>query len=290
MVDQGDQSIPWHVLISALMLFVVILFIGLVYEERTSDTTLEKVIIARDIALLLDTVYAAPGDIQYIYNLGKYQYGIKVRAGVVTVSDPSTSVSYVYAEDGSFDKNPDFESTDIIKQVVLRKRGNEVTVSGVAADITSNARSEFERFMDFVDWNAWQEEENGLSVKFNFDPLLFDDSYFIHFYEDDDVKRVRLEQETAEGIVGETSEIDEDPDGLSGRLVITGARNAGDYQKFLDNPQWQSGVISPSGAEPEVAEDVIIKRSSLIITKCWDRLVIAADSEFVEGAECARRG
>ncbi len=78
------------------MLFSVAAFIlasvaGIVLFSDTSNaldrTLLEKNFIARDLAMAIEAVYAAPGDIDYTYNLGSYRFKIDFIGGKVLVID-----------------------------------------------------------------------------------------------------------------------------------------------------------------------------------------------------------
>ncbi len=57
-------------------------------------TLLEKNYIARDLAMAIEAVYASPGDIDFVYNLGGYRYRIDVVGGRVVVKDGLEEVSY----------------------------------------------------------------------------------------------------------------------------------------------------------------------------------------------------
>ncbi len=57
-------------------------------------TYLEKNYIARDLAMTIEAVYASPGNLDYIYNLGSYRYNIDVVGGKVIVKDGESEVSY----------------------------------------------------------------------------------------------------------------------------------------------------------------------------------------------------
>lgn len=68
--------------------------------DRVSGDLIEKLYIARDLALTIDAVYAAPGDVTYTYNLGNFHYYIDVIDGKVLVKkdiEESTPVSYRFA-------------------------------------------------------------------------------------------------------------------------------------------------------------------------------------------------
>ncbi len=53
--------------------------------DDVNGTTLEKNYIARDIALTLDAVYAAPGDIEYTYSMKNYKFVVEIKNSKVFV-------------------------------------------------------------------------------------------------------------------------------------------------------------------------------------------------------------
>lgn len=275
MVDQGDQDIPWHLLLSGVMLLVVLLVMGMIYKERVSDDTLEKVIIARDISLLLDVMYAAPGDVQYVYDLGDLSYGISVENGVVQVLDPDSKVVYVYGEDTGFE-NPVLEAGQPVSQIQITKRDGIVRVVGVTDNTNDNANSEFFRLRTLLveQVNA----EDGCAVKFQFDTFLLNSEYFVRLI--DDV--LRLEHQTDEDITRIQA--------MNARnIVITDAKSQDAFDAVLDNPQYVNAIISPFGVPPLNPPSVILNARNLIIVKSNARLVIAEDHPFIEVPECVSK-
>ncbi len=70
------------------LLFAGIVSTGIV-ERAWSDIkgeTLEKNYIARDIALVLDAVYASPGDVEYVYSMKGYKYVVEIKNARVMVN------------------------------------------------------------------------------------------------------------------------------------------------------------------------------------------------------------
>ena len=62
----GTQKTYFTMIDLILLLLIAVGFLAFIYQVASS-TLLEKNYLARDIALLLDTVYASPGDTHYIY-------------------------------------------------------------------------------------------------------------------------------------------------------------------------------------------------------------------------------
>ena len=70
------------------ILFAGFLLLGIVNKslEDIKGETLEKNYIARDIALVLDTVYAVPGDLEYAYSEQDYPYVVEFKEGKVCIT------------------------------------------------------------------------------------------------------------------------------------------------------------------------------------------------------------
>ena len=70
--------------------------------EDIKGQTLEKKYIARDIALVLDAVYAVPGDLEYIYSEQSYPYVVEFKDGKVCVTKSTCDAKLVGAENAAF--------------------------------------------------------------------------------------------------------------------------------------------------------------------------------------------
>lgn len=122
-----------------------ILFAGLVLQgvvkkslEDIKGETLEKNYIARDIALVLDSVYAVPGDLKYAYSEQDYHYTVEFKGGKVYVGkscgDKDTGV-YAFFDGGLKDSDKLAEclvpNTNSLKPmlIVFEKKEGIVSVS-----------------------------------------------------------------------------------------------------------------------------------------------------------------
>jgi len=83
-----------------LLVLAVFLMLGIYVQNLASGKTLEKNYYARDIALLVDTVNAAPGDVFYTYpnNLEKYELGIKIEENFVVIYDKDNPLGGLLGE------------------------------------------------------------------------------------------------------------------------------------------------------------------------------------------------
>jgi len=100
--------------------FVAALAILSLYEtgkEALDQESLFKNYLARDLALLIDAVYAAPGDVEYLYTMDpRHTFHVNAVEGEVQVSSKSDFeredeiFSYRFAYDNSLDEDKiDFE-------------------------------------------------------------------------------------------------------------------------------------------------------------------------------------
>ena len=85
-----------------LLLFGVAVLCLFFIMFNLSERTYEKDFIARDVALLINTIYAAPGDVEYTYDLSVFEsaFDVEVKESQVFVYDPGFkgAQSYRFAE------------------------------------------------------------------------------------------------------------------------------------------------------------------------------------------------
>ena len=85
-----------------LLLAAIVLGMLLAAVNDTAENTLfEKNYIARDLSLLITTIYASPGELIYIYDLGEYagKFDFAFKGSIITVSDEKGKVQYWYGAD-----------------------------------------------------------------------------------------------------------------------------------------------------------------------------------------------
>lgn len=77
----------------AILCLVLIMF-------KLSETSYEKNFMARDLALLIDTIYASPGELEYTYDMKGYKFDLEIKDGHVNVYDSGfkSPQSYRFAE------------------------------------------------------------------------------------------------------------------------------------------------------------------------------------------------
>lgn len=88
------------------VVFVVLIFWALLsyVDSIEEDTLIEKNYLARDLALIIDTIYAAPGNLYYFYsfekiNLTKFTFGFNKQRAIVVEKEGSQQIKFPYADD-----------------------------------------------------------------------------------------------------------------------------------------------------------------------------------------------
>ncbi len=115
--------------VMAELLFVGIVVLGMILFSKgvSEGQDLEKNYLARDIGLILTTIYASPGDVRYTYYLEKNEFEIEISKGQVKVSENGLRpVTYSYAEDETM-QNPTAKLQKP-NQLTFVKKGKEITV------------------------------------------------------------------------------------------------------------------------------------------------------------------
>jgi hypothetical protein len=125
-----NEDILW---LMGEMIFVIIFALG-VYSYVASvehDTLLEKNYLSRDVALLVDTIYAAPGNVVYDYshdlvNISEYSFTLKSQRSGVLEKGGTQTILYWYADDK---KNGNILDADIRmpESIKLCNTGGKVT-------------------------------------------------------------------------------------------------------------------------------------------------------------------
>lgn len=106
----------WFIVIALVLAGAV----SLSFLKKTVDditgVTYEKNYIARDIALLSDAVYAAPGNVEYSYSLRNYKFDVEIKDSKVFVKKAICDKREVPGVYGFFG-----DTSNGLKKVVTRK-------------------------------------------------------------------------------------------------------------------------------------------------------------------------
>ncbi len=112
-----------------IMVAIVVLGILLFAKGVTESTDLEKEYLSRDLALVLDTIYASPGDVSYTYYLNKNKLDVAIQDGQVKVSENGLRpATYQYAGDSEV-KTQNFDMPKP-QEITITKRGKEIKIEG----------------------------------------------------------------------------------------------------------------------------------------------------------------
>jgi hypothetical protein len=100
-MHKRGQLISYHALIELVLLIFIASAFFYFHKTVQENTVFEKSYVARDIALLLETVQAVPGEIIVYYNqpefdVGKYNYDFSNNLFTVSEENIATSIYYSY--------------------------------------------------------------------------------------------------------------------------------------------------------------------------------------------------
>lgn len=116
-----------------LIAIIAVVFFSFVKDIR-ENTILEKNYIARDVALTLDTVYAAPGEISAVYpsdelkeSVNMKKYIVEIKENLVRVREPEEQVAKIYWFADNGQTEIDFASGKK-PQIVITKQGNAMDI------------------------------------------------------------------------------------------------------------------------------------------------------------------
>lgn len=92
---RGQSTLLYFKIIGIVLAAGVFILLIKFLADTLSDTLLEKNYRARDIALLITTIYAAPGQLNYTYDTGG-NFEIGIGDGAIVVGDDKGDVFYWY--------------------------------------------------------------------------------------------------------------------------------------------------------------------------------------------------
>jgi hypothetical protein len=191
MAKRGVFKLPLYTVVAlAISGLIVITLLALVTAVGKS-TTLQREFIAKDLALLIDTIHASPGDLEYTYVFpGKFQLTIK--DNLVIVKDPIRGLSSAYQFATSKKILMSSVASDVPpKAVKITKKGNTISFSTINDRDEKEAVESFGELQEFAKANA--EKNYDFDCKEEYEPKL-PEGYFIVISEKGDAT-LFLEQE-----------------------------------------------------------------------------------------------
>jgi len=140
---KGAEHELYYIIMELLIVVLIaVLMFGFVKNLGT-NTFFEKLYMSRDLALVVNTIYAAPGDVQYTYsndkvNMIKFYFRFNLQKATIDEKEinkePSSTANYYYYGDVYDEKNPlsnyliKPKEIKFIKTDNLLKIGNEKLV------------------------------------------------------------------------------------------------------------------------------------------------------------------
>ena len=124
----------WFNTFELLMVFVVGLVMLETINSEATASAYEKNYFARDHALMINAIYASPGDIVYNYPEKEYNFITDFSQGKVVIYGQQEfvetgTVNYPFAEDRNYDLN--YNKIQPNLKILYTKTKNVITVSGM---------------------------------------------------------------------------------------------------------------------------------------------------------------
>ncbi len=118
----------------AIMVFTALCAVSIIFavQNYAANTSIEREYLAKDMAMMIDTLYSAPGDVEYDYLIPRPEFNFIIGKNYVIVKDHVTgkSSSYPYASSDDVTLVP-FETKSPAKTLVMFKNGNQISFAAV---------------------------------------------------------------------------------------------------------------------------------------------------------------
>ncbi len=149
-MKKKGESLSLNFTLALLILVILLVFLLLAGNFLGSSTSLEREYISKDLALLLDTVYASPSDLEYRYVLPK-EIKITAKDNIIKAIDIETgqSTGYPFASNKKFIPI-NFESKTPIREIIIKKKSGTITLTGISDEPESGAIEAFNGFVSFA--------------------------------------------------------------------------------------------------------------------------------------------
>ncbi|MBI2133338.1 hypothetical protein HYU11_01510 [Candidatus Woesearchaeota archaeon] len=149
-MGKRGQYIVVYSLIGLTIAALTVIALTSLVTRLGSDTTLEREYVSKDLALLLDTIYASPGDLEYTYSLPEH-FQISIGNHLVTVKDAEKRAksTHYYASSHEFNELK-FSSDGAPRAIKITKKRNEIAIKGIYNDNERSAIRKFRELTEFV--------------------------------------------------------------------------------------------------------------------------------------------
>ena len=272
MGKRGFLVLPVYAAIGLLIAAILVLAIINIGRAAGLDTTLERNYAARDIALLLDTVYASPGDLEYFYVMPE-RFDVTIKDNIVTVQAPQTKFvsSYYFASSGAFTEQQ-FQSDTPPTALSISKKGGTILIKGVYDEYEKEAISSFQDFIQFIKGNKDRHYDFACREEFEFN---LNNGYYVVV---DRNGEASLFYESG----AKSTELARDKAAEFGQYT-TGSKT--DF--FISSKNWKPGIAIRNS----FTDKVIIVNDEKTKTWQWAQQTIKINNELpiCEAQELARR-
>ena len=142
MNKKGSEILTVGTLTEVVLLTIVVALLYLVVAREISGTKFEKMYLAKDMAMFIDTLYASPNDIMVRYPQPTQDFAFKFEEGKVTVYIESEGT--FLGRDHSFIEDPNIE----FKYTTIKPSdAQDLGIEGNAPIIFSKTDTEIRPFL-----------------------------------------------------------------------------------------------------------------------------------------------
>ncbi len=175
-MKKRGQYIVVYLLIGLVISAMIVVALTTLVRSLGTDSTLEREYLSKDLALLLDTIYGSPGDLEYFYSIPE-RFHISISNNLVTVKDNVRRAESSYYFAGSPEYNElKFNSEGSPRALKIIKTGDLIAIKGVYDQNERAAISQFNELTEFMKGNT--------ARRYNFKckevyPIKLESGYFI---------------------------------------------------------------------------------------------------------------
>ncbi len=248
MGKRGQSQLVLYTIIGVVVASMAVIFFTSLMQRVGNDTTLERDYLSKDIALLLNTIYASPGDLEYVYTVPE-KFHITIKNNLVTVKDKMRNAesSYYFASSSQFTELS-FESDAVVSSLMITKSGGTISVKGIADNYESAAINSFEEFVQFANGN--KDRHYGFTCREEYSFTL-EEGYYIIINKNGNTALMHSNEQTSREV-------------MNGRVPEFSHAETGNKEDFF---------ISTGNWKPNTAISIWFKDKAVIVnnenTKTW---------------------
>ncbi len=168
--------IALYLMVGAAIGLIIVVALSQLVSKVGGDSTLEREYLSKDLSLLLNTIVAAPGDVDYYYAVPE-RFHISAKNQLITIKDSTRNAESTYYFASSEGLNEiKFESESSPKALRIIKKEGQITIKGIYDE---NERSTISSFKEFIEFGKRNSERNyNFRCREEF-PLQIGNNYYV---------------------------------------------------------------------------------------------------------------